>query len=102
LAVNWRVYRTEGEEVIGKLVFEDIVDINTPHPYVFVYLLADDEIFSVSGFSPFMELAVQENKSLSMTIFESIKTVSLSAEQWDEISKVPRDYHKETLENDDD
>jgi hypothetical protein len=84
-----------------RLIFEDIIDINTPHPYVFVYLLAEDEEFSVSGSSPFMELAVQEDNSLLMTRFESSESVSLSAAQWDEISKVAREYHWETLESSD-
>lgn len=38
---------------MGKLYFEDIVDVNTPHPYVFVYMLPDNEAFSPSAFVPF-------------------------------------------------
>jgi hypothetical protein len=86
---------------MGKLYFEDIVDVNTPYPYVFVYMLETSEIFSPSQFAPFMDLAVQRDRSLCMTVFESANPVSLTLEQWDEIARVAKEYQQETLGNDD-
>ena len=86
---------------MGKLYFEDIVDVNTPHPYVFVYMLPDNETFSPSAFAPFMDLAIQANRSLIMTIFESPNPVALSVGQWLEIARIAKEYHEETLANDD-
>jgi hypothetical protein len=86
---------------MGKLYFEDIVDVNTPYPYVFVYLLPDDRSFSPSEFAPFMELVVQEDRNLVMTIFESANPVALGVDQWLEISRVAKEYYDETLANDD-
>jgi hypothetical protein len=84
---------------MGKLYFEDIVDVNTPHPYVFVYMLPEGEAFNPSTFAPFMDLAVQADRSLVMTIFESATPVALSPDQWAEIARVAKEYHEETLAN---
>ncbi|CAB3752797.1 hypothetical protein [Paraburkholderia solisilvae] len=86
---------------MSKLYLEDIVDVNTPYPYVFVYMLEENEIFSPGQFAPFMDLAVQRDRSLRMTVFESANPVSLTLEQWNEIARVAREYRQETLENDD-
>ena len=48
-----------GGRYMGKLYFEDIVDVNTPYPYVFVYMLPEGETFNPSTFAPFMDLAIQ-------------------------------------------
>jgi hypothetical protein len=86
---------------MGKLYFEDIVDVNTPHPYVFVYMLQEDDKFSPSEFAPFMELAVQKDRSLLMTIFESAIPISLSIDQWTEVARIAKKYHDETLASND-
>jgi hypothetical protein len=70
-----------GIRKMGKLHFEDIVGVNTPYPYVFVYMLEESETLSPSAFAPFMALAVQQDRSLLMTVFESANSVSLKLEQ---------------------
>jgi hypothetical protein len=84
---------------MSRLYFENVVDVNTPHPYVFVYMLEEGETFSPSAFAPFMDLTVEEDRSLLMTVFESAKPVSLTLDQWTEIARVAKEYHEETLQN---
>jgi hypothetical protein len=79
----------------------NIVDVSTRHPYVFVYMLGDRDTYSPSAFAPFMNIAVAKDYSLLMTVFESAKPVSLTVEQWNEIARVAKEYHEETLQNDD-
>lgn len=86
---------------MSRLYFEDIVDVNAPHPYVFVYMLDDRDTYSPSAFAPFTDIGVANDHSLLMTVFESAKSVSLTIEQWNEIARVAHEYHKETLQNDD-
>jgi hypothetical protein len=86
---------------MSRLYFEDVVDVNVPHPYVFVYMVDDRDTCSPSALAPFMDIGVANDHSLLMTVFESAKPVSLTIEQWNEITRVAQEYHKETLQNDD-
>ena len=87
---------------MAKLAFEDVGDVNAPHPYILVYLLADHESFWPGQFEAFMELAVEKDQRLVLTVYKSDAPVSLSVDQWDEISRVAREYHEETLKSGDD
>jgi hypothetical protein len=66
---------------LSRLYFEDVVDVNTPHPYVLVYMLNDKDAYSPSAFALFMDIAIAEDRSLLMTVFESAKPVSLTVDQ---------------------
>jgi len=80
-----------------RLVFELFSDVHAAHPYIMVYLLRNDEIYHAGSFNPFMELAVEKDSSLALTIYETDKTWSLTVEQWEEIARRARAYHAEVL-----
>ncbi|MFC0572124.1 hypothetical protein [Paraburkholderia solisilvae] len=44
-----------------------------------------------------MELAVEKDDSLKLTIYPTRNSVSLTVEQWDEIAKEARKYHAQIL-----
>ncbi|CAB3762023.1 hypothetical protein LMG29739_03766 [Paraburkholderia solisilvae] len=71
--------------------------MNAAHPYVLVGLLDDAEIYRPGCFEPFMELAVEKDDSLKLTIYPTRNSVSLTVEQWDEIAKEARKYHAQIL-----
>ncbi|MFM0282545.1 hypothetical protein P0D75_31515 [Paraburkholderia sediminicola] len=84
------------------LAFELFSDINAAHPYLTVYLLEDGESYDPGRFNPFMELAVEKDNRLALTVYKTDSPVSLNIEQWDEISKRARAYHEEILASGDD
>ncbi|HEX7910599.1 MAG TPA: hypothetical protein VF534_21255 [Paraburkholderia sp.] len=79
------------------LAFELFSDINAAHPYITVYLLDDGESYNPSKFSPFMELAVEKDSNLVLTVYETDTALSLSVDQWEEIARRARKYHAEIL-----
>jgi hypothetical protein len=79
------------------LIFELFSDVYAAHPYVMVYLLQDGETYHAGSFNPFMELAVENDNRLVLTVYKTDSPVSLSIEQWDEISKRARAHHEEIL-----
>jgi hypothetical protein len=84
------------------LAFELISDVKAAHPYVTVYLLEDSESYDSRRFDPFMELAVEKDNDLVLTIYKIDKPRQLSLEQWDEIAVQARGYHQEILDSGED
>jgi hypothetical protein len=79
------------------LIFELFSDVNAAHPYIMAYLLQNNETYHAGSFNPFMELAVEKDNDLVLTIYETDKTWSLTVEQWEEIATRARSYHAEIL-----
>ncbi|MDQ0624253.1 MAG: hypothetical protein ACJ8I3_00300 [Paraburkholderia graminis] len=79
------------------LAFELFSDVNAAHPYITVYLLEDGESYDPTNFNPFMELAVEKDNSLVLTVYPTDRPRSMTVEQWEEISKRARAYHAEVL-----
>lgn len=80
-----------------QLSFEFFSDVNAPHPYIPVSLLQDGEVYDPTKFDPFMELAVEADNSLVLTVYKHGKDLCMTVEQWDEISRRARAYHAEVL-----
>jgi hypothetical protein len=91
------IYSIQRSAKMTRLVFELFSDVHAAHPYIMVYLLQDDETYHAGSFNPFMELAVEKDNSLVLTIYETERTWSLTVEQWEEISRRARAYHAEVL-----
>jgi hypothetical protein len=87
---------------LATLYFELFADVTAAHPYIAVHLFEDGESYDPGKFNPFMELAVEKDSNLVLTIYKSDKAQSLTVEQWDEISRRARTYHAETLASGDD
>jgi hypothetical protein len=85
-----------------QLVFELFSDVHAAHPYIMVYLLQDSESYQAGAFNPFMELAIENDDSLVLTVYATDKPLLLNVEQWDEISRRARAYHAEVLASGDD
>jgi hypothetical protein len=79
------------------LVFELFSDVTAPHPYFSVYLLKEGEPYDPGKFNPFMEFSVEKNSELVLTIYEHAQAISLTLEQWNEISRRAREYHENVL-----
>ncbi|QYD73465.1 hypothetical protein KZJ38_27970 [Paraburkholderia edwinii] len=84
-----------------KLAFDLLSDVHAAHPYILVGLLEDDEPRLPSVFDPFMEVSVEKDKTLLLTINQGKKFVALTIEQWEEIAQEARKYHAEILANGD-
>jgi hypothetical protein len=85
-----------------QLSFEFFSDVNAPHAYITVSMLQDGEAYDPTKFNPFMELAVEADNSLVLTVYEHGKHLSMTVEQWDEISRRARAYHAKVLASGDD
>lgn len=85
-----------------KLAFEDIDDASVRRPYLFVFLLEDNDPYWVGQFSPFMQIVITENDELVFNFYPSESGFSLSREQWEEILRKAQIFREETLANDGD
>jgi hypothetical protein len=82
---------------LATLYFELFADVTAAHPYIAVHLFEDGESYDPGKFNPFMELAVEKDNSLVLTVYKSGKAQSLTVEQWEEIARRARTYHAEIL-----
>ncbi|MFC0572126.1 hypothetical protein [Paraburkholderia solisilvae] len=82
-----------------KLAFDLLSDVHAAHPYILVGLLEDDEPRTPSTSDPFMELSVEKDNRLILTINPGKKPISLTIEQWEEIAQEARKYHAEILDS---
>jgi hypothetical protein len=82
-----------------KLVFEYVGDIRAVHPYYHVY--TSDQM-SLYQQDPFLEIAVEKEGNLVITIEARKEVLHLTLEQWEEILVHARKYHQETLDSTDD
>jgi hypothetical protein len=83
-----------------KLAFEDIDDARFRRPYLFVFLLEDNETYWVGQFSPFMQIAITDNDDLAFNFYQSEKDLSLTKAQWSEISNEAQLFLDGTLAQD--
>ncbi|MFM0166156.1 MULTISPECIES: hypothetical protein [Paraburkholderia] len=83
-----------------KLAFEDIDDARVRRPYLFVFLLEDEETYWVGQFSPFMQITITDNDALMFNFYPSEKDLCLSKEQWQEILQTAETFLDETLRRD--
>ncbi|HEX7910597.1 MAG TPA: hypothetical protein VF534_21240 [Paraburkholderia sp.] len=82
---------------MSTLYFELFADVTAAHPYIAVHLFDDGESYHPGKFDPFMELAVEKDNSLVLTVYKSDKAQSLTVDQWEEIARRAREYHAEIL-----
>ena len=80
-----------------KLAFEQIEDVNVDRPYLFVFLLEDEETYWVGKFSQFLYISISDDNKLCFAFYPSASPVCLSHEQWKEILKTAETFLDETL-----
>jgi hypothetical protein len=90
------------ESDMGKLVFEQIDDVRAAHPYLFVYLLEDQQTFQVGRGHPFMRIEVTREKTLSFNFYPIDQEIALTQEHWEKVLAVAREFLGETLQSGDD
>jgi hypothetical protein len=57
--------------------------------------LGENQAFEPGNFNPFMELAVEKDDSLIFAIYKTDKPLSLTVDQWDQISTRAKAYRDE-------
>jgi hypothetical protein len=82
---------------MSKLVFEYVGDMLAAHPYYCVY--TSDQMRS-SRRDPFLEIAVEKDGNLVITIEARRDALHLTLEEWEQILVHARKYHRETLDSD--
>jgi hypothetical protein len=83
---------------MAKLVFEQIDDVRAAHPYLFVYLLEDQQTFQVGRGHPFMQIEVTGGKELSFNFYPIDQQIALTQEHWEKVLAVAREFLEETLQ----
>jgi len=73
---------------------EEVGDINSDYPYL--------EVFLKDGTSPFLEIAISDDKELSFKFYASNKDVGITLEDWEHILSTAKDYLPKALKNEDD
>lgn len=73
---------------------EEVGDINSDYPYL--------EVFFKDGTSPFLEVAISDNKELSFKFYISSKNIEIAVEDWEYILSIAKDYLSKALKNEDD
>jgi hypothetical protein len=82
---------------MAKLFFERIEDVNVDRPYLFVFLLEDDQTYWVGKFSQFLYLSINSDNKLCFTFYPSANPLTLTHEEWKEILQVGETFLSETL-----
>ncbi|MGF6898920.1 hypothetical protein P3T22_000162 [Paraburkholderia sp. GAS348] len=85
-----------------KLFFERIEDMNVDRPYLFVFLLEDDQTYWVGKFTQFLEIFIQPNNELEFVLCPTHDTVRLTKLQWQEIMDKSHKFLEFVLERGDD
>jgi hypothetical protein len=80
-----------------KLAFEQIEDVNVDRPYLFVFLLEDEETYRVGQFNQFLQISIDDDDELSFGFYPSTNPVTLNHEQWKEILQTAEDFLGEAL-----
>jgi hypothetical protein len=73
---------------------EEVGDINADYPYL--------EVFLKDSTSPFLEVAISDDKELSFKFYTSSKDVEIGVEDWEYILSNAKDYLPRALKNEDD
>jgi hypothetical protein len=84
---------------MAQLIFEYVGDIRAAHPYYCVYMSDQMNLYRQD---PFLEIAVEKEGNLVITIEARKEALHLTLEQWEEILARARKYRQETLDSDDD
>jgi hypothetical protein len=84
-----------------KLAFEQIEDVNVDRPYLFVFLLEDDETYWVGQFHQFLYISIGDDDRLSFTFYPSENPILLTHTQWAEILETAEIFLDKTLKRDD-
>jgi hypothetical protein len=80
---------------MSKLIFEHVGDIRAAPPYYCVY--TSDQMTEYRRY-PFLEIAVEKEGNLVITIEARGDALRLTPEQWEEVLIRARAYHKEMLD----
>lgn len=81
-------------EPMKNIRIEEVGDINADYPYL--------EVFLKDGTSPFLEVAISDDKELSFKFYASSKDIEISVEDWEYILSTAKDYLPKALKNEDD
>lgn len=73
---------------------EEVGDINSDYPYL--------EVFLKNNTSPFLEIAISDNKELVFKFYASKIDVQLSVEEWNIILSTANDFLPKALKNEND
>lgn len=68
-----------------KLYFERIEDMNVDRPYLFAFLLEDDQTYWVGKFTQFLEIFIQPNNEIEFVLCPTQDVIRLNAAHWQEI-----------------
>ena len=85
-----------------KLFFERIEDMTVDRPYLFVFLLEDDQPYWVGSFTQFLEIYIQADNELEFVLCPGLDIVRLTASHWQEIMDKSHDFREFVLERGDD
>lgn len=73
---------------------EEVGDINSDFPYL--------EVFLKESTSPFLEIAISDNKELSFKVYASNKDIQIEIHDWDFIQSTAKKFLLRALKNEDD
>jgi len=73
---------------------EEVGDINFDFPYL--------EVFSKNDSTPFLEIAISNNKTLSFKIYSLKESILLSEKEWENILFVAKEFLVKAIKNEND
>lgn len=73
---------------------EEVGDINADYPYL--------EVFLKNGTSPFLEVAISDDKELSFKFYASKTDVQIEIEDWEFLLLTAKEFLPRALKNEDD